>query len=207
LGLHECLGMVHLLKEETHENFLNEIANSFVLANFSVYIHIYVYQQRLYICIYCQKLHMISFCTVDSVLFCIRSACIWMTTWVQMEKGHKVLGRELNIWTSYIVYLLDECCCSSGSFNDQRIQSCQKCGDLQQHVSLSHIFLLTFTSGIRYVHMLLSKSRCDQQGKNEHYMESLISGNVDTKINSKKAHENGYNSISKASLKHKTDSH
>ncbi len=38
--------------------------------------------------------------------------------------------------------------------------------------------------------------------KNEHYMESLISGNMDTKFNSKKAHENGYNS-----LKHKIDPH
>jgi len=36
-------------------------------------------------------------CTGDSVLFCIRIACIWMTTWVQMEKGHKVLGRKLKI--------------------------------------------------------------------------------------------------------------
>jgi hypothetical protein len=57
------------------------------------------------------------------------------------------------------------------------------------------------------VHVCLSKSSCDQQGKNEHYMESLISGNMDSKFNSKKAHENGYNSISKASLKHKTDTH
>jgi hypothetical protein len=36
-------------------------------------------------------------------------------------------------------------------------------------------------------------------------MESLISGNMETKFNSKKANENGYNSISKASLQHKTD--
>lgn len=57
------------------------------------------------------------------------------------------------------------------------------------------------------MHVYLSKSSCDQQGKNEHYMESLISGNMDSKFNSKKAHENGYNSISKASLKHKTDPH
>jgi hypothetical protein len=36
-------------------------------------------------------------CTGDSILFCTRSACIWMIIWVQMHKGHNVLGRKLKI--------------------------------------------------------------------------------------------------------------
>jgi hypothetical protein len=53
---------------------------------------------------------------------------------------------------SYIVYLLDECCCSSGSFNGGIIQSSLKCGDLQQHMSPSLIFF--------YWHSLLEFIMC-----------------------------------------------
>ncbi len=81
-----------------------------------------------------------------------------MTTWVQTEKGHKVLGRKLKIghhilytyWMSVVVALAPSMIKESNP---------AKSVETYNNPCLPRLFfLLTLTCGIRYVDVYLSKS-------------------------------------------------